>query len=302
MKTLSAIIIGLLTAVSALAAETASDVVARMTDKTASWEVRCAAEDSLINMHPQDVLAVLLPHIGKGMPSSTGIWNSGGREMDKRAPVEWHIFYAVTRSWNHQVGSLPKDSVGTFLLMLLKRSPTANARSRILTEVTHRWVPEAESPVAAILKAPDENLDVRTTAALVLILHGAGDYHDLLLEYAKTGCFADQKRWFDLLSDPRNKKRTGADPRVVQMGFNLILTDRKLSPNYIHGAYFLAIKTGDYVGREFQPDQNKPEYQGENGLAESFFADTVKNAIEWWAANKTRIEKELPTRQIQRTR
>jgi hypothetical protein len=86
------------------------------------------------------------------------------------------------------------------------------------------------------------------------------------------------------------------------MGFALILKDRELSPGYVHGAYFLAIKTGDYIGQEFKPDQTKPEYRGEHGLADSFFADTVKRALDWWSTNKERIEKELPTRQIQRRR
>jgi len=68
-----------------------------------------------------------------------------------------------------------------------------------------------------------------------------------------------------------------------------------MSPGYIHGAYFLAIKTGDYVGQEFKPDQKAKRYQGEYGLTDSFFADTVANALSWWAKNRNGIEKELPT-------
>ncbi len=36
------------------------------------------------------------------------------------------------------------------------------------------------------------------------------------------------------------------------------------------------------------------EYQGEHGLKETFFSDTVKNALAWWESNKERIKKELP--------
>jgi hypothetical protein len=86
------------------------------------------------------------------------------------------------------------------------------------------------------------------------------------------------------------------------MGFDLILQDREVSPGYVHSAYFLALKTGDYIGQEFKPDQRKPEYQGQHGLADSFFADTVTRALDWWSTNKERIENELPTRKIQRTR
>ena len=295
MRTILAITISLLTAAMAFAAPTAEELVAKMTDKTEGWDVRCAAEDFLVTLAPQKVLPLLLPHIGKGMPSPW-IWSSAGRDFDKKAPVEWQIFYAVAQSWNRQVDSLPRDSGGTILLKLLDEAKVANAQSRILMDLTHRWVPEAEAPVAALLKAPKEAFAVRTTAALALILHGAEDYHGLLLGYAQTGTFTERKRWFDLLSDPRHKKRTGVDSRVVQMGFSLILEDRKLSPDYVHGAYFLATKTGDYVGQEFKPDQEESRYQGEHGLTDSFFADTVRNAIAWWTQNKTRIEKELPTK------
>lgn len=295
MRTTIAIIaMGLLAGAVSFAAPSAEDLVATMTDKTAAWDARCAAEDSLTNLPPQTILPLLLPHIGKGMPSPA-VWNSAGRDFDKRAPIEWQVFYAVARSWNRQVDSLPRDSGGTVLLTLLGAAKETSERSRVLMDLTHRWVPDAETPVATLLKNPEEDLMVRTTAALALILHGQADYHDLLLGYAKEGSFADRKRWFDLLSDPRHKKKTGVDAKVVRMGFSLIEEDRRVSPGYVHGAYFLAIKTGDYVGKEFKPDQKAERYQGEHGLKENFFADTVANALSWWAKNRDGVEKELPT-------
>ncbi len=298
---LRALTISLLLATAAQATSTAKELIATMTSGSAAWDVRCEAEDALKNLPPRDVLQALLPHI-KGMPSPI-IWNSGGRDFDKRAPVEWQVFYAVSRSWNKSVKALPQDSGGALLLSLLRRAETTEARRRILMDLTHRWVPEAEAPVAVLMKAPDGDLTVRTTAALALILHGEADYHNLLVQYAQEGDFSTRKRWFDLLSDPRHKKHTGIDPQIVQIGFDLILEDRKVSPNYIHGAYFLAIKTGHYIGEEFKPDRHKPQYQGkQGGLTESFFADTVINAMGWWKDNRNEVEKRLPTRQTQRTR
>lgn len=292
--TIAIIVIGLIAGAVSFAAPSADDLVATMTDKTAAWDARCAAEDSLTNLPPRTVLPILLPHIGMGMPSPV-IWNSAGRDFDKRAPVEWQVFYAVARTWNHQVDSLPRDSGGTVLLPLLGAAKQAGERSRVLMDLTQRWVPDAEEPIATMFKDPEEDLTVKTTAALALILHGQANYHDLLLGYAQSGSFADRKRWFDLLSDPRHKRKTGVDPNVVRMGFSLIEEDRRVSPGYIHGAYFLAIKTGDYVGQEFKPDQKAERYQGEHGLTDNFFADTVANALSWWAKNRNGIEKELPT-------
>jgi hypothetical protein len=58
--------------------------------------------------------------------------------------------------------------------------------------------------------------------------------------------------------------------------------------------YFLAMHLGDVAGikpvREgqgaFAPDQRLPQYQGERGLKDSFFQDTVDNAQKWWRKNQ----------------
>lgn len=60
-----------------------------------------------------------------------------------------------------------------------------------------------------------------------------------------------------------------------------------------HG-YFLASHIGAFAGvapvrgahAAFVPDQRLPQYQSPNGLSESFFQDTVKNARKWWEENK----------------
>jgi hypothetical protein len=269
------------------------EIVAMMTDKTASWENRCAAEDELATQPPQRVLSVLLPHIAKGMPSPM-IWNSGGRELDKQAPVEWQVFYAVARSWNHAVAQLPKSESPKVLLSLLKKAPTPTAQQRILNDMVLHWTPDAEDCVADLLTNKQHDFPVRWLSGLCLMIHEGKKYHDQFLHLAKASDHHTEKKWFDLLSDPRHKQNAGYDPRVVALGFRLIEKERTISPNYVHGAYFLAIKTGNYIGVEFKPDQRKAEYQGEHGLKEVFFSDTVKNALAWWESNKERIRKELP--------
>jgi hypothetical protein len=272
---------------------TAVELIATMTDKSASWDARCAAEDSLDSLPPPTVLQGLLPHISMGMPDGV-IWNGGGRVLDSGAPVEWQVFYAVLRSWDKAVNAMPRDTAGTLLLSLLRQSETTAARTRILQDLTHRWVRDAETPAAELMKSPGEDLTLRTTAAAALIQNGEKDYHDLFVEYAKRGNFAERQRWFTVLSDPRHRWRKGMDPEVVEIGFNLILENRRNSPNYVHGSYFLAIQTGDYIREEFRPDQRDPQYQGKHGLTDQFFADTVTNAIRWWTQNRVEIEKLNP--------
>lgn len=293
--TLAIITIGLLTAVATVAAPTAEDLVLVMTDLSSTWSARCSAEDSLAEFSPEQVLPSLLPHIEKGMPSALVIYNGGGRDFDKKAPVEWQVYYAVSGSWNHQVRSLPIDSGGKLLLQLLKKAEGEIAKRLILRDMQHRWAPEAEDIIASTFKAPAESTAVKTAAAQALILRGTADYQDLLIEYANTGNFADRKGWFGVLSEPWNKERKGIDPRVVKLGFDLILEDRELSPDYIHGAYFLASKMGSYVDQKFQPDSKDSRYQGEGGLTEQYFEDTVTSAIDWWTNNQERIQRALST-------
>ena len=60
--------------------------------------------------------------------------------------------------------------------------------------------------------------------------------------------------------------------------------------------YFLALHIGAILGVEpvdslhgqgsFAPDQRLPQYQGKNGLSDSFFQATVDNALAWWKENR----------------
>lgn len=268
----------------------AKNLIYKMTNDTTAWEDRFAAEDELATIPPKIVLQKLLPHIEKGMPSMA-IWNSAGREIDKLAPVEWQIFYAVSRSWNRQVKKLPRNHGGILLLDLLNKTSSPFARKRLLDDLIHRWITDAEPNVVALLTNPKNNITTRITAGIALIKHSKKNYFDLIFENAKESKPSTRRLWYDLLV--RYVTQTGIDPRVVQMGFDLIEVEQALNPNYAHASYFLAIKVGEYVGQKFQPDQKLMRYHNEHGLTDEFFEDTVKNALNWWGKNKEKIEQKL---------
>jgi hypothetical protein len=259
-------------------------LVSVMTDPAAAWQARCDTEDALKARPSQPVLQALLPHAGLGMPPGA-IWNSGGREFDQWAPVKWQIFYAVARSWSHHVSRLPKADAGRILVLLLEKAGSAGGRRQILNDLAIHWTPEAEPPVAALFNDAQQPFPVRRGAGFCLMLHEGKKYHERLLDLARDADVEPRKQWFDLLSDPRHKRNAGYDPRVAVLGFELIEAELRKSPDYIHGAYFLAVKTADYVGVEFAPNQGDPKYKGDRGMKEAFFADTVKNALAWWKAN-----------------
>ena len=268
----------------------AEKLVARMTDPRAPFDDRCAAEDDLAKLRPQEVLPKLLPQLAKGMPEG-GIWNGATREIDRKAPIPWQIFYATSRAWSHQVEKLPVHSGGKLLTALLQAAANDKEKHHLLKALTSRWEPDAESPLAKLLVAANEPREIGQDAALALIVHGKQDYRDVMLRLAANADHDEKVQWYNLLADPRHKKRTGVDPRIISLGFRLIQADRARSPEYLQGAYFLANTTGSYIGQDFAPDSKDSRYQSKGGLSEQYFADTVKNALRWWDENHKRVEK-----------
>ena len=267
--------------------DSVATLVARVAAITTPWVERCAAEDVLAAKAPGDVLPALLPHVGQGMPPG-GIWNSGGREFDARAPAVWQAYYAVGRVWDAHIVKLPEAGGAAILREMLATAPTATAKVRVVLGGA-RW-PELEPALAALLRDEKEPVDVRTAAAQALILYGKGDYHaDLLAAFDQETVPANREAWFQRLVAPRHKARSGVDPRVVVRGFELVETSRAASPRYIHGAYFLVVAIGDYIDRDFAPPQRGSRYVTATGLAEAFFSDTVEHALRWWKAHRAEI-------------
>lgn len=256
----------------ATATEPASLVVT-LTDPSASWERRCRAEDDLANCPAPETLLLLQASLN--MPAGP-IWNGAGRDVDKQAPVAWQIFYAVQRTWDHQLRKLTAAERQD----LLRRANSVAAKVKVLQELANHWVPAAQPEVAQLLKDPPQEFPVRRSAGFCLALHAAKEFHDPLVALLEGAPAAERKPWFDVLADPRHRQAAGVDPRVVRVGFALLEEERRRSPDYIHGAYFLALTLGNYVGakKDFQPDTppGSPD----------FFAATVRNAVSWWEQHR----------------
>lgn len=289
MKTVLPLIacIGLLASVCVAADDRESVLqhVRVMTSATEPWEDRCAAEDALQTFPAKLVLPALVPHVSQGMPSQI-IWNSGGRELDKRASVEWQVFYAVHRSWNHYVISRRSAELGELMLGLLPKIKTDTGRRRILESLAIHWTPKAEEDLSRLLDDQGMNYSIRAKAGLCLMLHGEKNYHEAFLEFAKSANGKEREAWFDLLVDPRHRRKTGIDPYVVAFGFDMLHEERKARPDYIGGAYSIACDLSRYLAEPFQPSVNDDKYQAQHGLNEAFFVETVENALDWWEERK----------------
>lgn len=270
-------------------------LIARMTSEKAEAKDRFAAEDALAKLPPGVVLPKLLPLVAKGMPKG-GIYNShGDRELDHKhkAPIQWQVYYAVSRVWALQLKSLPDDKAAGTLVSLL-RTTHDRGKTLVLMALASRWGPNAEIEVAKALRDPRELDEVRQAAAQALILHGKENYHEVLLKVAREAGPDETHRWFNLLVDPHHKKRRGVDPRVIAFGFGLIQAARTKTPDNPHAGYFLAQYLADYVGEKFAPDTGDPQYRDKGGgLKETFFAETVRRALRWWEENREKVEMKI---------
>jgi hypothetical protein len=84
-------------------------LVAQVTSPETPWEERIASEHRLLAEDPLEVLPLLLPAVGQGMPEG-GIFNSGGSDAElESAPARWQAYYVTKRLWRHLL-SLAQDA------------------------------------------------------------------------------------------------------------------------------------------------------------------------------------------------
>ena len=253
-----------------------------------SWQDRQKVEERLKQLPCDEVLPILLFEVAKGMPDGP-IWNSAGPNHDKNAPPEWQAYYAVYRVWEYHLKGAPSQVMGELLLILLKEANTPAAKITVIDGLFRHWIPKAEKPIAELLQDSSEDYTVRWSSAQVLLKHIGIAYHNIVLEMAKSESGQSKYRLFVLLVEPPYAKQSGDDSDIVCLGFEMIEEERKSDPDYDSAAYFIARYLETYLSQRFAPDQYLKKYQGKHGLNDSFFRDTVDNALKWWTENMLRF-------------
>jgi len=256
-----------------------------------SWQDRQKVEERLKQLPSDEVLPILLFEVAKGMPDGP-IWSSAGPNHDKDAPPEWQAHYAVFRVWKYHLKGAPSQVMGELLLTLLKEANTPVAKITVINGLFRHWIPNAEKPIAELLQDPSEDCFVRWSAAQVLLRRIGIAYHNIVLEMAEAESGQSKYRLFVLLVEPPYAKRTGVDSDVVCLGFEMIEEERKADPDHDSAAYFIARYLETYLSQKFAPDQYLKKYQDKHGLNDSFFRDTVDNALKWWTENRQKYNKE----------
>jgi hypothetical protein len=77
---------------------------------------------------------------------------------------------------------------------------------------------------------------------------------------------------------------------LARFGFGL-LEAAQVKDKYGGSGYFLARRLGFIlqIPGEFSPDQKSPRYNSGHGLTDDFYKDTERNAMNWYAANKSTL-------------
>jgi len=271
--------------------EPISQLVYELGSPGTSWQDRQKVEERLKQLPSDEILPILLFEVAKGMPDGP-IWSSAGPDHDKDAPPEWQAYYAVFRVWEYHLKGAPSQVMGELLLTLLKGANTPAAKITVINGLFWHWIPKAEKSIAYLLQDSSEDYSVRWSSAQVLLRHIGIAYHNRVLEMAETESGQSKYRLFVLLVEPPYAKRTGVDSDVVCLGFEMIEEERKADPDYDSAAYFITRYLEIYLSQRFAPDQYLKKYQDKHGLNDSFFRDTVDNALKWWAENMQKYNKE----------
>ena len=160
--------------------------------------------------------------------------------------------------------------------------------------MNYQWCPDAETVLLGLAKNKEEDLGIRRSAVSTLLSRcDINAYMPLAVEIVlahKKGL--DRCQAFNYTMNQGNRLFSLSDEnrrKVLVAGFDIVT---ELPDKDFQTGYFVARRLGFMLKKEdeFAPNQKERKYQGEHGLTEEFFIDTVKNAIEWHTKNKREIE------------
>ena len=152
----------------------------------------------------------------------------------------------------------------------------------------YQWDDKLESKVLPIAEDKNNSMGLRDSAYLVLIQRCGSRYISHLLNYIESsmGHYVDRANPVDHYCNLFNvgnrffEYPVRIQERIIELGFSILEVESK---GRLHFGYFIATRLGYFlkIPDDFKPNQRDAKYQENGGLKDSFFIDTVKNALEW---------------------
>lgn len=271
-----------------------AEQIRTITSRIKSAEDRKQAEKALRHLDPATVLELVLPELERLEADLGTVGQFGGYlPPDKESPQPLQGYRILQGLWSDLIND-PSHQHGALLLKLLKTAKSDSSRGRVISSFKRHYVPEAEAPLAAILR--DKNAVGWSGSMAVLLHHRPEKYGPVVVDLMENQT-ASLARRVDLVRDfgIANFKRMEEKDRkrFIRTSFALVEADMRAQPNNKHAGYFPAVWVQGYLGIKLaRPNMKDPKYLRPDGrnLNGEYFHDTALSALEWWRIHRKDYE------------
>ena len=211
-------------------------------------------------------------------------WNNG------RLTPKDRTYLMASAVWQHHMEPRDDPAKAKTLLALLQKEEGVTGKSILIRAIMlNQWCAEAEQPLLKIATNGTETLDTRQVAVTALLKRCDLDTYiplgmEIVNSYDKE---MEKNQAFNSLTNQGNRLYKISEKNrdlLLSTGFAILI---QLDDEDLQHGYFVALQLGFIlkIPNEFKPDQKTEKYQGQHGLTDDFFIDTVKNALEWYSEN-----------------
>lgn len=271
-----------------------AEQIRTITSRIKSAEDRKHAEKALRHLDPATVLELILPELERleADPDTVGQFGSY-LPPDKESPQPLQGYRILQGLWSDLIND-PSHKHGALLLKLLKTAKSDSSRCRVICSFYRHYVPEAEAPLAAILR--DWNTVGWSESMDVLLHHRPEKYGPVVVDLmenqkASLAGRVNLVRDFGIANFKRMEEKDRK--RFIRSSFAIVEADMRAHPNNKNAGYFPAVWVQGYLGFKLaRPNMKDPKYRTPDGmnLNGEYFHDTALIALEWWRIHRKDYE------------
>src|SRR5262249_34288994 len=267
-----------------------AEQIRTITSRIKSVDDRKQAEKALRHLDVATVLEMILPELERleADPDTVGQFGQYlSPDEESQQPLQG--FRILQGLWSDLIYEQSPNH-GALLLKLLKTAKSDSSRRRVISGFWYHYVPEAEAPLAAILR--DRDAVGWSESVSVLVNHRPQKYGPVLLDHLESEKVSVRERHvlFGIIGVGSFKRMEEKDrKRFIRWACALIEAERRANPTYKGAGYFPAVWIQAYLKAEVpRPSPTDPKYRTPDGnnLNDGFFEDTALSALAWWKIHR----------------
>jgi hypothetical protein len=206
-------------------------------------------------------------------------------------------YYVAEQLWRDAHEPPSRQALISALPSLLQTAKNSSQQNRVIHSLKYAWNPEARTDLIRIASDLHQDIGTRAAAVTVLLHHDGRSHVPVAIEIIHQGGATAWARGslrrelspiqrklylFDMIVAGVRIELLSPDERaqLVQTGMALL---RELPESDLAAGYAVARVLGRMVNPsdDFVPDQRDYRIKKGGGLKETFYTDTVKNALAW---------------------